>query len=696
MQNTSVIRIYTLGQFRIERLSGEKWITVTDAAWQQKRVRVLLRSLVSSPRRTISRKLLLDEMRIQGECENANGRVDRAVHSLRQIFEPDRAKPATSPLLLVEQGMLILGDQQHIWVDADAFEHVIALAHTAENVTEKEHLLEEAFTLYGGDFLPEERIAEVTLSRRTRLSHCLTGLLLELAELRIQREAWTSAIEPLTYLLSLDPANEVAVQMLMRVLTRLGRRGEALRTYKHLATILQHDYQIAPLPATRTVYETVRGGTPLFSFDQVHVSITPNLAMPVRLGRTHQSPMVGRVQELEFLRGLLYATELLVNQRSSRQRQSSLSLALDTQRIPQGVLLTGEAGIGKSRLAEVFGYEARKRGWSVIWSNLYEQERVVPYRLWIDVLRSVVQLRKEVVEEDIKKRPFVYSPLAPLLPEVTRLLPSEFVSSDMLVEQEQLRIWEAIRSLLIMVAESHPVLIVIDDLHWSDSASCELFAYLVRRVSEHPVFLLATCCEQDLVPTHILHSLCTDLLRERALELLALEPLKQEQTEMLLDYFTEVVSPLSDQTLQSIHRYAAGNPFFIEELVEHFTRSSRLEEDVALPEGINALLYLNLRRVSTACQRLLERASVLGEAFPISRLYTLEQAQHNEQDMMLTLLEEALRAGLLYESATPPDIIFSFRHPLLVRYLFQRLSAARRSFLQNRLDANIPKEEVTQ
>ncbi len=731
------IRIYTLGQFRLERRTGNEWQTVTDAAWQQQRVRALLSCLVSSASRKLGREQLIDTVWPDiVDSDTASSRLDRAVHSLRQVFEPTRGKLATSPYLLTERELLALADQQHIWIDADAFEHFLAQAHATDDLSERERLLEEASTLYSGDFLPEERKVEVTLARRESLLRSLTGLYIELAELRIQREALTGAIDPLNSLLSIDPANEAAVQILMRVLAQLGRRGEALRAFKRLVTVLQQDYQIAPLPATRALYDAVRAipsrssthergntsvGTdssrpsrpstgngkrenvdtsrlqsttnteqgsvnssrPDAEFNGRDTSV-PTGALPQQIGRTHQSPLVGRTKELQDLQTLLSTTEQAAKFKLPGQRKHASSLALDTQRTPQCMLLMGEVGIGKTRLAEEIGREARTRGWLVAWSRVYAQEGGIPYRLWIEVLRKALT-NGMVQRQEIAKRPLVYQPLNALLPELHNLLPQVEYPTQMPAEQEQLRLWEASRALLTHVAEGTPLLIVLDDLQWSDGSSCELLAYLARRIYGHPIIIIGTCREKELPANHPLRPLLTDLQRERVVETVSLEPLSDTQIGTLVTQIAQPTLTLASPTIEGIQERAKGNPFFAEELTRGV--SSESTESVPLPESITAVLDLRLGRLSKACQSLLRKAAVLGGSFEFSLIQAMEApsvGSEADEDAILDLLEEALKSGMLTEEGVGTRIQYLFWHPLLESHLYEGLSAARRANLHRR------------
>jgi len=731
------VRIYTLGQFRLERRTGNEWQTVTDATWQQQRVRALLSCLVSSTSRKLGREQLIDTIWPDiVDSDTASSRLDRAVHSLRQVFEPTRGKPATSPFLLTERELLALADQQHIWIDADAFEHFLAQAHATDDLRERERLLEEASTLYSGDFLPEERKVEVTLTRRESLLRSLTGLLIELAELRIQREALTGAIEPLNQLLSIDPANEAAVQILMRVLAQLGRRGEALRAFKRLATVLQQEYQISPLPATRALYDAVRAipsrkqhdtstgtegvinqartgrdgkGAGEGVINQAHTGDAregvinqartgvnsslygPNLLRPVppaaqstpQIGRTHQSPLVGRTQELQNLQTLLSTTEQAAKFKLPGQRKHASSLALDTQRTPQCMLLMGEVGIGKTRLAEEIGREARGRGWLVAWSRVYAQEGGIPYRLWIEVLRKALT-NGMVQRQEIAKRPLVYQPLEVLLPELHNLLPQVEFPTQMPAEQEQLRLWEAARALLTHVAEGTPLLIVLDDLQWSDGSSCELLAYLARRIYGHPIIIVATCREKELPANHALRPLLTDLQRERVVETVSLEPLSDTQIGTLVTQIAQPALTLASPTIEGIQERAKGNPFFAEELTRGVSSQS---DTVPLPESITAVLDLRLARLSKACQNLLRKAAVLGGSFEFALIQAMEApsiGSEADEDAILDLLEEALKSGMLTEEGVGTRIKYLFWHPLLESHLYEGLSAARRASLHRR------------
>ncbi len=138
------VRIYVLGQFRLERRHGRdatEWQTVTDSAWQHQRVRALLGCLVSSSGRKLGREQIIDALWPDLDIDTAGSRLDRAVYSLRQLFEPNRNRLATSPLLLTEREVLVLVDQSQVWVDADAFEQLLAQAHASTDPARKRNSL---------------------------------------------------------------------------------------------------------------------------------------------------------------------------------------------------------------------------------------------------------------------------------------------------------------------------------------------------------------------------------------------------------------------------------------------------------------------------------------------------------------------------------------------------------------------------
>lgn len=712
----SVIRIYVLGQFRLERRNSREsreWQTVTDASWQHQRVRALLGCLVSVEGRKLAREQLMDALWPDLDIETAGSRLDRAVYSLRQLFEPSRNKPATSPLLLTEREVLVLASHPQIWIDADVFEQLLARAHTTSDQGERERLLEEAASLYGGPFLPEDRKNEWTRVRRESLQRSWIGLLLDLTDLRIQRDALTSAVETLDRLLTFDSTNEAAVQRLIRVLMQLGRRGEALRAYQNLEKALKKDYGITPLPETRALHEALRAGSDKLpsgsssagstsadaagtrSAEEGHEQGRAGLGdgQPlVQIGRTHQSPLVGREREIELLRTLVTTTENAVRFRLSAQKRSALT-SLDPQRRPHCVLLLGDVGIGKTRLAEEVSRDAKRRGWAVAWSRVYAQEGTIPYRLWTDVLRNAME---QCVwrRQEVSKRPFLFQPLTALLPELTSLLPQTAFEATLPPEREQLRLWEAAYELLNLVCESTPLLIALDDLQWSDTSSCELLAYLARRIAGLPIVIVGTCRDNELAPTHPLRPMLTDLQRENALETAELDLLSDPQIETLVSHIPHVPEPL----VTSIRDRAAGNPFFAEELARSvdstlagsgghlmLPTATADADGENLPETIHAVLALRLARLSEPCQRLLSKGAVLGGAFKFEVINAMEASTPgSNEDIVLELLEEGLNSGMLTEEGTGTRITYHFWHPLLVDHLYMHLSAARRALLHRR------------
>jgi predicted ATPase/DNA-binding SARP family transcriptional activator len=394
------------------------------------------------------------------------------------------------------------------------------------------------------------------------------------------------------------------------------------------------------------------------------------------IGRTHQSPLIGREQEMQCLRNLLQEVAEGVRRQLSDQRRAS-GIPLDTQRYPQCLLLMGEAGIGKTRLAEEMSREAHKNDWTVVWSRLYPQESSIPYRLWIDALRKILDLSNSILST---VDPNVLRPLTPLLPEIAELLPAsvrdQAAMFNPIPDASGLR--EAICNLLKTISKSIPLVIVLDDIQWADTDSQQLLGFLARLVYGYPIVFLGTCRDTEIPKdqSHPLRNIVAHMQRERAIKTLEVAPLTPEQIGTLVSN----VSQLSDSLIRNIQEKAAGNPYFAEELAR--------SKPPTLPNTVKAALENRIRRLSRDCQQLLKMAAVLGGTFEFSLICAMEAGGHAEEtealtddDTVLTLLEEALRERVLTEEETGTRILYHFWHPLLVDSLYEKVSGLRRAKL---------------
>ncbi|MBV9021404.1 MAG: AAA family ATPase, partial [Ktedonobacteraceae bacterium] len=399
-----------------------------------------------------------------------------------------------------------------------------------------------------------------------------------------------------------------------------------------------------------------------------------------QMGRRHHGPLVGREDELRMLRQVLKAIEEMSCQESPLFQTSGSD---DEPNCPRGIFLDGEAGIGKTRLAEELSHVGQQGGWAVVWNRAYGQEQSIPYRLWIEVLRSLIQ------QSDGKGRPHythvsaqLLQPLTALLPELADLLSSNDISPWVSLEQEPFRLWEAVLALLRAISIPAPVLLIFDDMHWADEKSCELLGYLLRRLAGSRVLVLGTYRQHELKACS-LHLLLGHLQREHLVHIVHLHPLTDEQIALLVSRLPHHLSALLVQRIQT---QAAGNPFFAEELAH----STTALPTSALPTTIAAVLQVRLARLSCACQRLLSKAAVLGDSFELSLIYALETSTSSTShsggghysttnETVLELLEEALQSGILTEVDSGTCINYSFWHPLMVSHLYESLSAARRA-----------------
>jgi DNA-binding SARP family transcriptional activator len=643
-----LLRVYVLGQFRVERKNGDEWSAIDSRIWHRRRARALLGCLVSSPGRRSSREQIMELLWPDLDITIAANRLNGAVHELRQILEPEIARPASSRMLRLERDILEIADSTHIWVDAEAFERLLKDANNCAAPQEAERLLEEASSLYRGGYLLEELYSEWAAPRRDVLQRAWIGLLLDLANLRAERGALANAIETLDRLRTAEPTNETALQRLMILLTQLDRRGEALQIYRQHITMLQRDYENDPLPETQQLYEELRQGklpSALSSKMGINtirerVPHSPNIPPPpetsttiqepafsrpvLHLGRHNQSPLIGRQRELETMRQVMLTIEnktlntgntpmrdlsITTSEKNAMSRTTHTPVVSSRSRRPHFLLLMGEPGIGKTRLAEELSLAAYTRDWAVAWSRSYEQEGTIPYRPWTEFLRTLLQgtsahsfvnsglvngtptaanhgndglVNRAPTTGDhpntAQALPFRLERLSALLPEFAlhgRDQPSHNrtpASNPLPHEQERLHLWEAALGLIDTLSTINPILLVFDDLHWADDSSIELLTYLVHHLKNQRVLLLATCRDAELPAQHKIRTLISDLQREQAIVALAVQPLSQSQIGAL-------VSHLPEHVIQSIQTQAAGNPFFAEELARYVEMISHEEEN---------------------------------------------------------------------------------------------------------------------
>ena len=742
--NTVALRISVLGQFRLERRTSElQWQAVQDAAWQERIVRALLALLICAPERKVSRSQAIATLWSRTDKEIAHANLSKLIQKLRTILEPTRRRQSarsSTQLLRVEGDWILLADQSRVWVDADAFTELLSAAHTLtrddssavvendlalshaaqpsalveaaplsaisplEHVSTgtehtRERLMREAAVIYGGDFWPEERQVEWVNLRRQSLKHDWLNLMLELADLYMLHGSTSYTISTLDRVLANDPANESAVQRLIVVLAKLNRRGEALRAYRRLSDILQREYKAVPLEETRLLYETVRsGGTlPETGVDRSSAQTSAPLAQSAvirqsmqvvqeseetrsaPIGRSHQSPLIGRALELEVLRSMLQ--EIRQNSRLQLvgQRRAS-GIPLDTQRSPQCVLLMGEAGIGKTRLAEEVSREGQRTGWSVIWSRVYQQEGGIPYRIWTDALRKIIELVPGLADPTLRMPTLLnpalealqLQPLTALLPELGALPSSRVQAPPIQEHSATYRVRDTVRELLVAVSEITPLLIVLDDIQWADGSSHDLLSHLARSLYGYPVYIVVTCRDSELAhqPTHPLLEQVRHMQREHAIRTLDIKPLTSEQ-------IAQLVSHLPEPMIQHIQVQAAGNPFFAEELAR--------TTPPTLPKTVAAALDQRMKKLSAPCVQLLGNAAVLGGSFEFPVICAMEtDSALADEDTVLTLLEEALQSGVITEEGTGTRITYHFWHPLLVSHLYDNIMGIKRTRLHLR------------
>src|ERR1700728_2678179 len=328
-------------------------------------------------------------------------------------------------------------------------------------------------------------------------------------------------------------------------------------------------------------------------------------------------------------------------------------------------LVSGDAGIGKSRLVAEAMQIAERDGFTVLCGQCAEIGDSVPYLPFADAFRTA----PPHVEKAIKARPVL-----------SRLLPDgggQAHEADWAGLTRQ-QMFGAVLSLLSELAVESPVLLVIEHLHWADASTRHLVTFLARMLHRERVAIIGTYRTDDLHRRHPLRSVIAELLRLPMVALVELGPLSVPALAEILSNGQNAPSPLSAATLNSLVERAEGNAYYAEELL---TASSCAEG--TLPTGLAALLLSRVERVSDAAQQVLRAAAVAGGGADD----VLVRAASGLPD---DVYEEAVReaAGHQLLAFEEPNG-YRFRHALLREAVYADLMPGERTRLHARLASQL-------
>ena len=339
------------------------------------------------------------------------------------------------------------------------------------------------------------------------------------------------------------------------------------------------------------------------------------------------------------------------------------------------VLLAGEPGVGKTRLAQEVTMEVASRGFVVSTGSCYEPQQVVPFYPFLEALAALYEAAPSIVRDEVGRR-WQY---------LTRLLPEHFGTQALVhvdSQEGRERLFWAVAGFVQVLAESAPAAVLLDDLHWADEASLALFHHLGRQTRGCRVLLLGTYRHLDVGRQHPLEGTLRDLLRDQLMEQLPIRRLGQDGTAAL----TAAVlgeAEVSEELTELLHRWTEGNPFFVQQLLRalvergdvcrrdgRWTRTAA--EELPVPEGVRSVIRQRLCRLHETTQELLHEASVLGQSFLFDDLRLMSNRDEIELEQAL---EEATLAGLVREWGKDG---YAFDHALTQQALYGESSARRK------------------
>ncbi|MCZ6890321.1 MAG: AAA family ATPase [Gammaproteobacteria bacterium] len=385
--------------------------------------------------------------------------------------------------------------------------------------------------------------------------------------------------------------------------------------------------------------------------------------VPKRIEKSRDvSPYVGRASELERLIAM------------AKNARAGNGLT---------VLISGEAGVGKTRLVEEVALRARTDGVLVLSGRCQDLEAPPAYHPFIEQIELALRI---VAPERLRRA------LGDNAPEIAKLMPELRTHFADIVEPVQLSPEHERRYLLNGVAEFseraarvQPLMLVYEDLQWADESTCTLFQHLAQWLREAAVLLVGTYRSTELKPASPLAGMLPDLLRQRLAEDILLQRLDKAGVGELIGGRAGKSPP--GELVDLVFSETEGNPFFVEEVYRHLTETGKLLDehgdfrsmveisDTEVPRSLLLVIEQRLQRVSEMCRKALTTAAVIGRDFQFE---VLAAASELGDDELLDAIEEAESATLVNDVSREREARYQFEHEQIRQTLLNGLSFVRR------------------
>jgi len=355
------------------------------------------------------------------------------------------------------------------------------------------------------------------------------------------------------------------------------------------------------------------------------------------------------------------------------------------------LFLRGEAGIGKTRLTRELGAYARLRGMNVLYGRcpaLLTMTGIPPYILWSEVIRDY--LLASTAEQLYRVIGFYPSEVSKLVPDLRQRLGAIPQSIQIDPEHERDRLFEAVSQFITNISKEAPLLVVLDDLQWTDQSSLLLMHYLARGVSRERLLLVGAYRDNEVDDKHPLSPVLTELNRERLLQAVLLK-------RMSLNDVSEMIRQILEQDdvprefCELAYRKTGGNPFFVEEVMKSlkeeqliFREESRWKikevTRIEFPETVRSVVKARISRLDDECRNLLSMASFVGYDFSFEALRGVTGFEENK---LVELLERMLKTGQIKARVVRGEDACSFADPIVRDVVHEEVSSLMHRRLHN-------------